>query len=79
MSLLDEARAAQRPNGSECGVATVRGRLAAPLLTDFDDLLEAINAKSVHATSASTVLKLHEILLSADTLSRHVRRRCQCP
>jgi hypothetical protein len=78
MTLLDEARAARLTTGSECGVATVRGSLDAPSLHDFDELLEAVATKEIQYSSAARVLKLHQIELPADTLSRHSRRECQC-
>lgn len=78
MSLLDEAKAAQRQRGPQCQVATVLANTAGAFPKEITDLLAAVTAKEVYASTASEVLKRHQIELSRDSIRRHVNRHCQC-
>ena len=77
MSLLDEARAAQKVRGPACTVSILLGQ-SNGLRAEIDELINA----DVFASTASSVLKEHNLALSPDAIRRHRKRGtptgCQC-
>ena len=76
-SLLDLAR--QRGPGQRgvCSVSTVLANH--PRAAEVRELLDALASRQVQYSAAHEVLKAADIPLTADTLSRHTRRKCSCP
>ena len=76
VSLLALARERNRRQGPDCGVGvTLRSHPKAPELTE---LLEALSTKEIRYSVAAEVCKEAGLELTADTLSRHTRRKCSC-
>lgn len=77
-SLLEQARARQRPTGPECGVVAAK-RLRPELAGEIDELLAAC-PNPIRYQTASDLLKDIDppIIIPSPSISRHARGLCSC-
>jgi urease accessory protein UreF len=79
MSLLDEARVAQKARGPACRVGVFLATASGSLIGDVTELLTAVADKTVYATTAAAVFREHGIDLTDEVIRYHLAKKCQCP
>lgn len=77
MSLLAEAKASQAKRGPTCSV-TLAIKAQPDLTEEIQQLLDAVDAGTIYATTAADVLKAHDIDLGPQSIRRHMRQKCGC-
>ena len=77
-SLLEQAKARQRPAGPECGVVVAR-RLRPELAGELEELMAACPSPVRYQTASDLLKDLDPpLIVPADTISRHKRGLCGC-
>lgn len=75
MSLLDEARAAQRHHGPQCTIALLRSGERGK---EIDELLAAVKEGLIYSSTAERILKQNNLPVNAEPIRRHIRGECSC-
>lgn len=71
MSLIEAARAAQKPHGPPCSISLLDPALVA-------EIEEAMEDPSIYTTTIAAVLRERGFEIANAQLQRHRRRDCRC-
>lgn len=79
MSLLDEAKLAQRARGPACRVGLLLNTNTGAFHQEIVDLLAAVERQDIFATTAAAIFKEHKLNLTDESIRHHLARKCLCP